>query len=105
MLLFVASTFLGAHPGLSQCSPELLSLLLCSEDSYTLYYQKHCVTSKGKGIALKSIIDEKYSSKYFEVQSLILSNIKNFDRKHLLSFKILSFILEDEKTAQKPFCT
>lgn len=93
--------FLGAHPGVSQCSPELLSLLLCSEDSYTLYNQNHCGISKGHEIGLKSIINEKYSSKYFEVKSLILSNIKNCGRKHLLSFKILSFTLEDEKSVLK----
>lgn len=93
--------FLGAHPGVSQCSPELLSLLLCSEVSYPLYNQKHCVISRGNGIGLKSMINEKYSSKYFEVKSLILSNIKNCDCEHLLSFKILSFTLEDEKSVLK----
>lgn len=66
MLLFVPSLMgLGAHPGVSQCSPELLSLLLCSEDSYTLYNQKHGVIFKGNGIGLKSIMNEKKCLKMF----------------------------------------
>lgn len=105
---FVPSLTLSVVPTqgcLSQCRPELLSLLLCSEDSYTFYNQNHCVISKEMGLDLKSIINEKYSSKYFEVKSLILSNIKHCDCKHLVFFKLLSFTLEDEKSTQKSFCT
>lgn len=98
-------TFLGAHPGVSQCSPELLSLLL-SLKIPTPYIIKNIVLfTKEMGLDLKNITNEKYSSKYFEVKSLILSNIKNCDRKHLVFFKVLNFTLEDEKSAQKPFCT